>query len=106
MTTKHRRNFTTLKLLEKISGKKLTLGNLIAAIRQGEESSQAEFALMLGVSKQYLCDLEHGRRFVSPKAASQYAKKLGYSEHQFIRLCLQDILIRDGFKFIVDIKAA
>jgi len=95
-----------LKTLEAISGKKLTLGALLSAIRQGEELSQVEFALKLGISKQYLCDVEHGRRFVSPKTAVEYAKKLGYSPHQFVRLCLQDMVRRDGINLTVDVKAA
>ncbi|CAM3054687.1 hypothetical protein [Legionella worsleiensis] len=34
----------TLKYLENLMGKKLTLGSFILAIRQGEELSQVEFA--------------------------------------------------------------
>lgn len=106
MTTKSKRNSLTIKKLEAISGKKLTLGSLLWAIRHGDELSQIEFAAVLGVSKQYLCDLEHGRRFVSPKAAVGYAKKLGFSAQQFLRLCLQDIVDRDGVHFLVEVKAA
>ncbi|MDQ2993881.1 MAG: helix-turn-helix domain-containing protein [Pseudomonadota bacterium] len=85
-----------LKKLEALSGKSLTLSNLLWSIRQGDDYTQIEFAEILGVSKQYLCDLEHGRRYVSPKVAAEYAQKLGYSEMQFIRLCLQDMVNRDG----------
>jgi transcriptional regulator with XRE-family HTH domain len=100
------RNDTTLKKLEAISGETLTLGSLLWAIRQGETLSQIEFAEMLGISKQYLCDVERGRRFVSPKMAAQYAKKLGYSVNQFVRLCLQDMINRDGIRLKVEVKAA
>jgi transcriptional regulator with XRE-family HTH domain len=93
MTTKKTK--ASLDFLEGLAGK-LTLGSLLLAIRQGEEMTQIEFAKLLGVSKQYLCDLEHGRRFVSPKAAAEYAKKLGYSSQQFVKLCLQDLVDRDG----------
>jgi len=95
----------SLDFLEKIAGK-LTLGSLLASIRQGEEMSQVEFAKLLGVSKQYLCDLEHGRRFASPKAAVEYARKLGYSSQQFVRLCLQDMVNREGLNLIIDIRDA
>ena len=94
------------KFLENLTGKKLTLGNLLLAIRQGEENSQVEFSKLLGVSRQYLCDVEHGRRFISPRAASDFAKKLGYSEKQFVRLCLQDLLDREHLDFSVDIQDA
>lgn len=95
----------SLEFLEKIAGK-LTLGSLLLSIRQGEEMTQIEFAKLLGVSKQYLCDLEHERRFASPKSAAAYAKILGYSSRQFVRLCLQDILNRDGLNLIIAVKDA
>ncbi len=95
----------SLDFLEKLSGK-LTLGGFISAIRQAEEISQVAFAEKIQLSRQYLCDLEKGRRFVTPKAAAEFAKKLGYSPQQFVRLCLQDMLDRDGLKLIVDIHKA
>jgi transcriptional regulator with XRE-family HTH domain len=98
-------NSDTAKFLEGLAGE-LTLAGLLVAIRQGEEMSQAEFANLLGVSRQYLCDVEHGRRFISPKAAATFAKKLKYSPQQFVRLCLQDLLNREGLKLKVDVKNA
>ena len=103
MTTKKTKN--SLKFLESIAGK-LTLSSLLLSIRQGEEMTQVEFSKLLGVSKQYLCDLEHERRFVSPKAAAEFAKKLGYSPQQFVRLCLQDLVDRDGLNLIIDVQDA
>src|SRR3990167_2942960 len=69
MTTKKKSE--AMKFLEKLAGK-LTLPSLLTAIRQGEEMSQVEFAELLGVSRQYLCDIEHGRRTISPKAAAAF----------------------------------
>lgn len=68
--------------------------------------SQVEFVKQLGITRQYLCDIEHGRRFVSPKMAAEYAETLGYSKNQFVRLCLQDILDRDGLRMTIDIQSA
>lgn len=106
MTTKRNLNKGVIAKLEAIAGERLTFGSLIKSIRLGEEMTQEEFAHLLGISKQYLCDIEKGRRCVSPKLASKYAKVLGYSEDQFIRLCLQDILERDGIHMVVSIEAA
>ena len=92
--------------LESITGERLTLGSLLKAIRLGEEMTQENFSTLLAISKQYLCDIEKGRRLISPKLAAKYADKLGYSKNQFIRLCLQDILERDGFHMNVSIEAA
>lgn len=103
MTTKKTK--ASFDFLEGLSGQ-LTLGSLLLAIRQGEEMTQIEFAKLLGVSKQYVCDLEHNRRFVSPKAAAEYAKKLGYSSQQFVRLCLQDLVDRDGLDLVIDVQYA
>ncbi len=68
--------------------------------------TQVDFATMLGISRQYLCDIEHGRRFVSPKIAEKFAKILGYSPEQFIKLCLQDMINREGLHMTVSIEAA
>jgi transcriptional regulator with XRE-family HTH domain len=106
MTTKNKKTSESLKFLESLTGGKLTLGTLLLSIRQGEELSQVEFAKLLRMSKQYLCDIEHGRRFVSPKAAARYAKKLGYSQHQFVRLCLQDLIDRDGLNMKINVLDA
>lgn len=94
----------SMDYLESILDKKPTLGDYLLAIRQGEELSQVEFARLLGISRQNLCDLEHNRRFVSPKMAAEFAKKLGYSDRHFVRLCLQDLLNRDGLALLVEIR--
>lgn len=105
MTTKKKKS-DAAKFLEKLTGSKLTVGNLLLSIRQGDEISQVEFAKLLGVSRQYLCDVEHGRRFISPRAASEFAKKLGYSEKQFVRLCLQELVDRDKLNLQIDVQDA
>ncbi len=101
MNTDGKRNKKTLSDIEEITGGPFTLGRLLLAIRQSEEMSQVEFAELLEISKQQLCDIEHGRKSVSPQLAASYAQKLGYSEEQFIRLSLQDMLDRAGLKMVV-----
>jgi transcriptional regulator with XRE-family HTH domain len=93
----------SLKAIEKIAGMKLTLGKLIWAIREGEGVSQINFAEKLNISRQHLCDLEHNRKTVSPKLAATYAEQLGYSKAQFIRLCLQDMIDREGLNVYVEV---
>lgn len=96
----------SIDFLSNHAGKKLTLGSFIMAIRQGEEESQVEFAKKLGVSRQVLCDIEHGRRFLRPKKAAEYAEILGYSKQQFVRLCLQELIEREGLKMMVEVENA
>lgn len=93
------------KFLETLAGE-LTFSSLLASIRFGEGMPQAEFARLLGISRQKLWDIEHGRRTVSPKKAATFAKKLGYSPQQFVRLCLQDLVNRDGLKLKIDVQDA
>jgi len=90
--------------LEALIGKKPSFGDFILSIRQGEEMTQVDFARQLGISRQNLCDIEHNRRFVSPKMSAEFAEKLGYSKKQFVRLCLQDLLNRDGIPLLVELE--
>ncbi|MCH9689160.1 MAG: helix-turn-helix domain-containing protein [Gammaproteobacteria bacterium] len=95
-----------LEYISSLTGIKLTLGAMLRAIRQCEHISQVDFSKQLNISRQNLCDIEHGRRFVSPKVAAAYANKLRYPESQFVRLCLQDLLSRDGINLVVDVQKA
>ncbi len=90
-----------LTFLDKLIGRPFTLGSFIEAIRLGEEMTQVDFAALLGVSKSYLCDIEKGRRVVSPIKAHEYANILGYSPSQFVRLAFQDQLKRLGMNYEV-----
>lgn len=84
----------------------LTLGKLLVSIREGEEMSQMEFAEKLGISKSHLCDIEQDRKNLSPERAARFAKLLGYSEAQFVRLALQGLLDREKIYMRVSVKAA
>lgn len=106
MNTNQNRSKEAKKYLEKLTGRILSLGGLLLSIRQGEEMTQIEFAKKLGISKQYLCDVEHGRRFISPKMAESFATTLGYSPEHFVRLCLQDMMDRDDLHLVVSVKVA
>ncbi|MBI4842082.1 MAG: helix-turn-helix transcriptional regulator [candidate division NC10 bacterium] len=47
--------------------------------------SQAVFANELGISPSHLCDIEKGRKVVSPERAVRFATILGRSQQQFVR---------------------
>lgn len=93
----------SIQYLENITSKKMTIGNLLWSIRECDELSQAAFAKTLGISRQYLCDIEHNRRTISPKAALDFATKLGHSPAQFIQLAIQDEINKYGLNFDVQI---
>jgi DNA-binding transcriptional regulator YiaG len=96
----------TIKYLERIAGRQLTLGGLIESIRLGEEMSQATFARKLGISPSHLCDIEKGRKVVGPERAARFAKMLSRSPEQFVRLSLQELVDEAGLKMRVNIDAA
>jgi transcriptional regulator with XRE-family HTH domain len=95
-----------MKLLEKIAGGPLTLGRAIESIRKVQELSQDECAKKLDVSKSHLCDVEKGRKTVSPERAARWARALGYPESVLVRLAIQGELDAAGLKYKVEIEAA
>ena len=95
-----------MRQLEKLNGGALTLGGFIEAIRLGEEESQVAFAKRLKISKSHLCDIEKNRKVVSPGRAAEFAKLLGYSETQFVRLALQGEVERAGLALKVHVDVA
>ena len=105
MITKGKKS-DSMNFLENLTGGPLSLGKFLQSIRLGEEMSQVDFSEQLGISKSHLCDIEKGRKLVSPERAAIYAKILKYSPEQFVRLALQDQVEKAGLKFNVKIDAA
>lgn len=101
-----RQSSKAMRLLEKLSNGRLTLGEAIRAIRQCDDIKQVDFAKKLGVAKSYLSDLENDRKEVSPRKAAEFAKILKTSEKQFVRLAIQDMLERQGLHYEVQLAAA
>lgn len=95
-----------ITLLEQISGGPLTLGKALESVRKSEDISQDECARKLGVSKSHLCDVEKGRKTVSPERAAKWARVLGYPESVFVRLAIQGELDAAGLRYKVEIEAA
>ena len=94
-----------MRFLEQTAGRPVTLGGLLESIRQGEELSQAAFAKQLGISASHLCDIEKGRKVVSPARAARMANILGRSQQQFVRLALQALVNRAGLKLKIEVAA-
>ena len=94
-----------LEFFESIDGP-MTLGGMLWSIRMCDELSQTEFARILGVSRSHICDIEKGRKVVSPERAAAWAKVLGYPDTVFVKLALQEQLDRAGVKMSVQVDAA
>ena len=104
MTTEKRKTFG-IKDLEKRLGH-LTVGELIHTFRLTDELSLKEFGKLIGVSVANLCDIEKGRKGVSPKKAEQIALAIGVPPALLIRLALEESLKAAGLKYKVEIKPA
>jgi len=106
MITKKSKGSSDSDLEERILGGPLSFGAAVEALRVGDELSQAAFARKLGVSRQYLCDVEKGRRLVSPQQAARFAKAFGHPPNVLVRLALQDAVRAGGLKLKVSVEAA
>jgi transcriptional regulator with XRE-family HTH domain len=82
--------------------KELSFGGYLRVHRLGEDLTQVEFAELLGISKQRLCDIEHNRANVSIKLAKSIAKNLNLPPEWLVKLSLQDQLNKEG----VDLKVS
>jgi transcriptional regulator with XRE-family HTH domain len=106
VTTKKSKGSSDSDLEQRILGNRLTFGAAVEGLRVGEEISQAAFARKLGVSRQYLCDVEKGRRLVSPEQAARFASAFGHPPNVLVRLALQDAVSASGLKLRVSVDAA
>ena len=105
MTTKKSKGSSDSKLERRRLGGPLTFGAAVEGLRVGNELTQAEFARTLGVSRQYLCDVEKGRRLVSLDQAARFARAFGHPPDVLVELALQDA-VRSGLKLKVTVQAA
>ena len=106
ITKAPRKKSKAMRYLEKIAGGPLTFAAVIESTRLGEEMSMVAFAEKLDISVSHLNDIEKGRKFVSAERAAHFAKILGYSKEQYIRLALQDQLTRARLRYVVTVKKA
>ena len=105
MSTKRKRPWDdTDEFFEEISDGPLTLGKALCALRQCDEISQKDFAEKLGISKANLCDIEKGRKLVSPERAARWARILGYPYSSFVRMSLQDLIRQSGIDLLVKVE--
>jgi len=94
------------EFLEGLIGGPLSLGAALSGIRESDGESLSQFASRLGISRTHLCDIEQGRRTVSPERAARFAKALKQHQAQFVRLALQDQVRNAGLRLKVDVHAA
>jgi transcriptional regulator with XRE-family HTH domain len=104
MTTKKLKDFSDLE--KTVLGAPLSFGMAVEALRLRDEVSQTAFAKKLGVSRQYLCDVEKGRRQVSAEQAARFAKAFGHPPKVLVQLALQDSVNSAGLYLTVSVDDA
>ena len=105
MNTKSQKS-NAVKFLEGLRGGPLTFGRMIESFRKCDEVTQEQLAHKMGISKAHLCDIEKGRRMVSPERAAKFARVMGYMMEQFVAVAIEDQLRKAGLKMKVLLKAA
>ncbi len=85
--------------------KNRTFSEVLKNIREADEITQEEIGRKINVSKQYISDLENGRRNPSIALAKQLAMALGYPDFFFVEHIFNDELRRAGIKASIDLKA-
>lgn len=105
MTTKSKNMLNALEATKDIWNK-ATFGGVIRSLRISDLISQVELAKKIGVSKQFLSDVEHNRKEVGISFAKKVAKALGYSVEPLIELLIRDQLKKQKLHYIVELKKA
>jgi transcriptional regulator with XRE-family HTH domain len=84
----------------------MTFGSLVRSLRVSDAVTQVDLAKKIGVSKQFLSDVEHNRKDVGIAFAKKVSDALGYSIEPLIELLIRDQLRRQHLNYIVEIKHA
>lgn len=106
MTTRKSKDSSEREFIESLLGGPLTFGMAVEALRLRDGLSQTSFAKKIGISRQYLCDVEKGRRLVSPEQAARFAKAFGHPTSVLVQLALQDSVRESGLNLKVRVDAA
>lgn len=104
MTIRKSKDFSEFE--RSVLGSELSFGMAVESLRMTENLSQSLFAKKLKVSKQYLCDVEKGRRLVSPEQAARFAKAFGHPPKVLVQLSLQDAVNAAGLNLCVKVEQA
>ena len=103
MTTK--KKWYGLKDLEKRLGR-MSMGSVLNSWRLCDEMTLKEFGALIGVSVANLCDIEKGRKGVSPEKAEKIALALGMPPVFLVKLSIADSLHAAGLKYTIDVRPA
>lgn len=83
---------------------KMTFGGLVKSLRISDDITQVNLARKLGVSKQFLSDVEHDRKDIGISFAKKVSDALGYSIEPLIELIIRDQLRKQNLNYKVELK--
>ncbi|WP_151194404.1 helix-turn-helix transcriptional regulator [Cysteiniphilum sp. JM-1] len=84
----------------------LYFGDMVKSLRMCENISQAEMARSIGISRQYLCNIESGERKADVELALKFAEYLKHPKEFFISRLLEDQLYTAGLDYTITLKAS
>src|ERR1700730_489855 len=93
------------KDLEKRLGK-ATIAEFIHTWRTSEEMTLKEFGKKIGMSVANLCDIEKGRKGVSPEKAHQIGLVIGVPPALLVKMAVEEQLSAAGLSYTVELEPA
>lgn len=103
MTINRNQNVDALEATQTL-WEEMTFGGLIKSLRVCDEITQSDLAKKIGVSKQFLSDVEHDRKDIGISFAKKIADALGYPIESFIELIIKDQLRKQNLHYKVELK--
>lgn len=82
----------------------ISFGEALEAVRDNLGITKVAMAERLGISKSNYSNVINGVDAVSIKRAGEWAKTLGQSEKLFVRLAIQDMLVKNNYDWDVKIR--
>ena len=93
------------KDLEKRLGR-ATIAEFIHTWRTSEEMTLKEFGKKIGMSVANLCDIEKGRKGVSPEKAHQIGLAIGVPPALLVKMAVEEQLSAAGLSYTVELEPA
>lgn len=104
MTTERRKAYGSKALTKRLGA--LTVGEFLHTWRVSEDMSLRAFSKLIGISVANLCDIEKGRKGVSPEKAEGIANAIGVPPALLVRLSIEESLRAAGLKYTIEIEPA
>ncbi len=84
----------------------ITLGRMMKSLRKCEDLTLSELAEKLGVNKQFLSAVEHGRKQVGIEFIKQFSRIVDTPANSLLEIYFRDMLRKHGLDLQVIVKEA